>query len=333
MKSQAEGSPKRRISKRKLKNKQLILPGLAATAALLVGTLYILQPGEGAAVTQNTATIENQTQDAARGNTDSQVLSSGLEDQTQPVDVKSGKTATSVSSAAGTKTGVKKQGSLFVIIDDVGNSIDELKPFLSLPFSVTLAVMPGRPYTDAAVSLIASSGKPYIIHQPMEPMGDANPGERAVMSTMTSEEIKVLVRENIAAMPGALGMNNHMGSKITADAEKLLPVLEVLKEKKLVFIDSVTSGQTKGRAVAESLGLAFSKRNTMFLDNEQDRKSIEEMVIAAKGVAAREGHAVMIGHVWSSELADLLLDLYPSLLEDGYELKDVRDLLVKGSEQ
>ncbi|MBN2508751.1 MAG: divergent polysaccharide deacetylase family protein [Spirochaetales bacterium] len=247
---------------------------------------------------------------------------------------KNGKTVNnSASAVVAAKTVSVKRGELYLIIDDVGNNLGELEPFLGLPFPVTLAVMPGRPYTEAAINRINAAGKPFIIHQPMEPIGDADPGVCAVTSGMSKDEIRSRIRENLRSMPGALGMNNHMGSRITADVEKLTPVLEVLKENDLVFIDSFTSPDSKSAGIAKEMGLAVYKRNTMFLDNDKDRESIEEMINAARGVAAREGHAIMIGHVWSSELADLLLELYPSLLDDGYELKDVRDLLIKGSEQ
>lgn len=217
-----------------------------------------------------------------------------------------------------------------IVIDDVGNSLEELDPFLNLPIPVTFAVMPLRTHTAESVAQIKAAGKSYIIHQPMEARGGANPGEGAIYSGMKRDEVYRLLEENIASLGGVGGMNNHMGSKVTADAETMGYVLDFLNEKGMFFLDSLTTGESVAGTLAKERGLPYLERNSMFLDNNREREYIERALRSGFEIAGQSGRAVMIGHVWDHHLAELLLELYPEFTEAGYSFDDIGNMIYLG---
>ena len=124
--------------------------------------------------------------------------------------------------------------------------------------------------------------------------------------------------ENLAQVPGAVGLNNHMGSKVTAEEETMRYILEFCTEKGLIFLDSRTTPLNPvGEKIAEELDVKYMYRDSAFLDNDKNKESIVKAFSLGLDLAKRKGKAVMIGHVTSSELAETLLELYPSLIEDG----------------
>ena len=223
----------------------------------------------------------------------------------------------------------KPKGVLYIVIDDVGNSMKDLEPFLKLDIPMTFAVLPERTYTVKAAKALHAAGKEVILHQPMEPEGEQNPGEGAIYAGMEADEVSRILEDHIRENPYAVGMNNHMGSKATADRKVMEAVLGFAKEKNLYYLDSYTTGSSVGKAVADTVKLDFAWRNSMFLDNDRSRESILEALRTGMEIAEKRGHAVMIGHVMSNELAELLLEMYPELLEEGYSFREVSDLFME----
>ena len=228
---------------------------------------------------------------------------------------------------------IEEKPELTFIIDDVGNSIEQLKPFLEVPFPITFAIMPDRKYTVESARMIRKAGKEYILHQPMEALGGSNPGKSAIYKNMTDSEIKEMLEHNFKQLPFAKGMNNHMGSAATTDPAVMNSVMEYLSQNNLFFLDSYTIGNSLGEEAAESYEVRYMKRNSMFLDNENDHESIQNAINEGKKTAAKNGHAVMIGHVMSGELADLMLDLYPNFIEDGFSLREISELFIEMNSQ
>ncbi len=217
------------------------------------------------------------------------------------------------------------RGKLFIVIDDVGNNVFQLKPFLKLPFKITFAILPGLPYTEETARLIRKAGKEYIIHQPMDAVGGEKTGPGAIHIGMKEATVAEVLSTNLKELPYAEGMNNHMGSAGTADEAIMTYLFHFLKKKHMFFLDSRTTAQSVGRKIAAETGIPFAERS-VFLDNKQEKKSIEKSIERGMEISEKKGHAVMIGHVWSSELAQILLDLYPTLLEDNYTLNNLTDL-------
>ena len=217
-------------------------------------------------------------------------------------------------------------GTLVFVIDDAGNNLNDLDPFLRIPGPLTIAVLPGLPYSAEAARRIRAAGKEVILHQPMEAIGAQNPGPSAIYSGMSEDEIRSILARNIAEVGPVAGINNHQGSKISMDREIVEIILRFCLERALFFLDSRTTAETVIPSLARRLGMKIAERD-VFLDNEQDRDSMLRYISTGLTRAQRNGSAVMIGHVWSPALAPLLTEQYPVLTIQGYTLKTVSDII------
>lgn len=221
----------------------------------------------------------------------------------------------------------QKEKKLYFIIDDAGYSIEQLSSFLDFPGNLTIAVLPGLPHSTEAATLIHKSGKQVFLHQPMEAVGKNNPGPAAIMVNMNKEEIRNTLLNNIKNTPFIEGFNNHMGSAVTSDPEIMETILKTASAEELLFTDSLTTGLSKCKEVAEKLGITIAQRD-VFLDNVDNREAIMESMNTGLNIAENKGYAVMIGHVWSSELANTMMEIYPNLIEEGFTLEEMSDLLL-----
>lgn len=216
---------------------------------------------------------------------------------------------------------------LIIVLDDAGHNLWQLQAFLELPFPLTIAVLPGLPYTAESARLSSQAGKELILHQPMEAINGQDPGPGSIASEMDDEAVRQRLRANMAQLEGASGMNNHMGSRATADTRLMDLVLAEVRAAGWYFLDSLTTHASVAAVVAESLNMKIWER-TVFLDNSPERAEIVARIRDGLRVADQRGYAVMIGHVWSAELAQTLADLYPQLVEEGYSFSTISRLMM-----
>jgi polysaccharide deacetylase 2 family uncharacterized protein YibQ len=214
------------------------------------------------------------------------------------------------------------------VIDDAGNNLRELEPFLRIPGPLTIAVLPGLPHSAEAARRIRAAGKEVFLHQPMEALGGQNPGPGAVYSGMSGPEIRAVLAANVAEIGPVAGMNNHQGSKITMDAAAMETVLAFCRENGLYFLDSRTTAETAAPAAAKRLGIKIGERD-VFIDNIQERASMIRYIEGGLRKADQKGAAVMIGHTWSTELAATLEELYPDLVDEGYSLSTISRFMME----
>jgi polysaccharide deacetylase 2 family uncharacterized protein YibQ len=220
----------------------------------------------------------------------------------------------------------KYQGTLVFIIDDAGNNLQELEPFLRFPGPLTIAALPGLPHSAEAARRIRAAGKEVFLHQPMEAIGGQAPGPGAIYTGMTAAEIVALLRQNVAEIGPIAGINNHQGSKITTDQQAMETVLAFCRDQGIYFLDSRTTAETAVPAAARNLGVKIGERN-IFIDNEQNRASMNRYIESGLTLATQKGSAVMIGHTWSPELAPLLAELYQTLTAQGYTFATASSLI------
>ncbi|MDR1288347.1 MAG: divergent polysaccharide deacetylase family protein [Treponema sp.] len=215
------------------------------------------------------------------------------------------------------------------MIDDAGNNLRELEPFLRFPGPLTIAVLPGLPHSAEAARRIRAAGKEVFLHQPMEAIGGQDPGPGAVYSGMDGETIRSVIKANLAEVGPVAGMNNHQGSKITMDVKAMETVLALCREEGIYFLDSRTIAGTVVPETARRLGVAIGERD-VFIDNSQERSSMLKYIEEGLTKAESRGSAVMIGHAWSPGLAPILAELYPGLSSRGYSLSTASGLAGTG---
>jgi len=221
-----------------------------------------------------------------------------------------------------------RRGDIIIVIDDAGYNMAQLRPFLELPFPLTIAVLPRLQYSEEAAREARKAGKDVILHQPMEAEGSGDPGPGAILLSMSRDEAMRTVEANLATVPGAIGMNNHMGSAASANLYLMEAVAAVAKKGGIYYLDSLTVSGTAMPEAARREGIRYWERD-VFLDNSPERASIIKALDEGKKLAAKDRPAVMIGHVWSSELAQALSDLYPKLVDEGYSLSTISRFMVQ----
>ena len=211
---------------------------------------------------------------------------------------------------------------LAIIIDDMGYHRLRGEAITALPGPVTCAIIPQTPWGPYLAEKAVAGQKEVMIHLPME-TGNRPLDEGGINSTMNRGELVRTVREAFIRIPQARGVNNHMGSILTADEPAMRWLMQELAMNHYFFVDSRTTPDTIAEEVAVQLGLRTAGRD-IFLDNERDLRAINEQF--NKALARRRGSAIAIGHPYPETVAYLQYVL-PLMAQSGVELVPVSALL------
>lgn len=218
----------------------------------------------------------------------------------------------------------KNHAQIIFVFDDGGQNLSHLEPFLQLPIPITIAVLPRLAHSVEAAQKIRNAGKEVILHQPMQAVNPkVNPGPGAITPQMSEDEIIATLFYNINEIGPVAGMNNHEGSAITADAEKMAVILKLANEEGIYFLDSRTNSETKVPYVANLMGYSYYERN-IFLDNEKTKENALQELKKGLEIANKKGSVIMIGHIWSANfLPSFIMEVIPELQEKGYTFSTV----------
>jgi len=194
-----------------------------------------------------------------------------------------------------------------IIIDDMGNSLEVLQEIFDLGIPLTISVLPQSSYALETAQAAHDRGLEVMLHLPGESLnhqeGEA-PLSPVILSDMGPDEIRALVVDSLNRVPFVSGVNNHMGSKITQNKAAMSPVLDVLKERRLFFIDSVTSNRSIAYDLARRMGLRSAYRH-VFLDSEVGVSYSRQKLVELFKLAKKKGRAIAIGHPFPETLQAL----------------------------
>ncbi len=191
---------------------------------------------------------------------------------------------------------VDRKPKIAIIIDDMGYHQKIGNSLLALDMNLTFSFLPGAPFTLEQEEQAWQQGRDILVHMPMEARDSAwDPGPGALYLKFTPQEIRTTVAENLAAVPHAIGSNNHMGSRFTENRAAMHEVLSVLKKRGLFFIDSYTTAQSTGLDEAGKMGIPTARRH-VFLDNVQEQDKICRQLEQLVALAGKNGWAIGIGH-------------------------------------
>ncbi len=194
-----------------------------------------------------------------------------------------------------------------LVIDDMGYHDKIGDALLELHLNLSFAFLPFAPYTQRQLELARHHHRDILLHLPMEATDPKwNPGAGALFVDMPAEELHHTVEEDLAAVPDAIGINNHMGSRFTEDEPAMRTFLSLLRPRHLFFLDSQTSAHSVGYHLAAELGIPALRRN-VFLDNEQRKEKIKKQLDALIVLAKKQGIAIGIAHP-HQETLDALRD-------------------------
>jgi uncharacterized protein len=180
-----------------------------------------------------------------------------------------------------------------ICIDDLGEDIAGTDKAMALPKQVALSFLPYAQTTPFLAAEAARKGHEVLAHVPMQAIGSIDPGPMNLKTG--APDIAARLAWNLARVPGLIGINNHEGSKFTADAASLTPVVQALAARHLFFFDSRTGANSQVVAVAHRFGVASAGRD-IFLDDTVSESEIRKQLEALATTARSQGVAIAIGH-------------------------------------
>lgn len=217
-----------------------------------------------------------------------------------------------------------------VLIDDMGYRRAEGLRALALPGPLAFAFLPHTPHAAALARLAHLRGKDVLLHQPMEPAPARAPEPGGLHAGMGADELDRTLAANLAAVPHARGVNNHMGSLLTRDPRAMRLLMTALRRRGgLYFVDSRTTPRSVAWRAARSAGVPSIERD-VFLDNEPDPGRIRARFTELVARAHERGAALAIGHPRPGTLAVLAREL-ARLDAHGVRLVAVSRLVARAS--
>lgn len=210
-----------------------------------------------------------------------------------------------------------------IVIDDIGYRVTD-KQVLNIPGDITYAVLPHTPYGKRIAEIANKKAHDVILHIPMESTLGKKLGPGALTSDMDEAGIRHTLSESFREIPFAVGMNNHMGSHLTTLSQPMNWTMRFLKERELLFLDSVTSPNSLAKKVAHKIGVPAMSRH-VFLDNHLNHEYIaaqfDKLIIKAQ----RHQVAIAIAHPHPETVA-ALTKLIPKLKANGVNLVSLSTL-------
>lgn len=192
-----------------------------------------------------------------------------------------------------------------LVIDDMGVDRKRSARVIGFKGPLTLSFLTYADDLDTQTAAAAAAGHELLVHVSMEPDGaTVDPGPNVLMSGLGADELRRRLRWGLSRFEAYVGINNHMGSRFTADAAGMTVVMEEIKSRGLLFLDSRTTNRTVAAALARRAGVPFVERN-IFLDHVNDVATVRGRLAEVERLARRTGFAVAIGHPRQATLTAL----------------------------
>ncbi len=188
-----------------------------------------------------------------------------------------------------------KQPTIAIVIDDMGHQYKNGAKLIALPYPITFAFLPDRKHTLPLIQRAKASGKEIMLHAPMENQVGFGLGAGGLKSNMSEMQIKQTLRKSFISIPNMIGLNNHMGSRLTENPKIMRWIMETVQQHPFYFLDSRTSPKSVAAKVAVDHQIPTLKRD-VFLDHFQDRDFVQKQFHRLISLARKKGTAIAIGH-------------------------------------
>lgn len=215
---------------------------------------------------------------------------------------------------------------LVLIIDDIGDNLALGRRAVDLPGAVAIAILPHTPHAATLAAQATQRNKIVMLHAPMSNHSRQLTGPGTLSTDMDRHRFLTVLRANLAAVPQARGVNNHMGSELTEHPLQMSWLMGELRQRELFFVDSRTSPHTTAEVQARSAGVPHLRRH-VFLDHNRAPAQINAQFERWLALARKTGTAVAIGHPYPETLA-LLERRLPALMLQGLALVPVADAVI-----
>ncbi len=208
-----------------------------------------------------------------------------------------------------------------LIVDDGGYGGPATNSFLALDPKLTLAILPNTPFAARTAKRAQELGFEVILHMPME--SKETPGRLA--TNMSETKMRQRLDDDLAQVPGAVGVNNHMGSVLTANTAAVNRFMKCLAGRGLYFIDSRTTARTTAFDLALKNEIPAGTRD-VFLDNNKEPNYVIGQFNHLMDVAKERGQAIGICH-FRATTAQVLVTMLPQLEKNGIKLVHASELV------
>tara|TARA_R110002167_G_scaffold85860_1_gene232567 strand:- start:2285 stop:3049 length:765 start_codon:yes stop_codon:yes gene_type:complete len=221
-----------------------------------------------------------------------------------------------------------KASQIALIIDDMGNNKQDALAF-ELPENVVFAILPNKALSTTYSNRAAAQHREVILHMPMESLAGNNQEKNVLLSSMQPQQIIQTLRMALSTVPDAVGVNNHMGSRLTQLTLPMSVTMGFLSEQGLFFVDSRTTKYSKAEIIAKKNGVLSAKRN-VFIDHTPSPEQIDKQFQRLLRLSKKYGFAVGIAHPYPQTLKYLKVNL-DTLQQHGIELVKLSEVLSSGT--
>ena len=211
------------------------------------------------------------------------------------------------------------KGTICLVIDDFGYAHNEtIEGYFSMEKDFSVAIIPGHIYSQSIGEIADSLGFETIIHMPMEPFNYDSLSEKGFIlsESLNAKEVEERIDLAFLEIPTAVGMNNHQGSKATANLQLMKNVARSLKKRDKFFLDSFTNPESRGFITMRRFGVKTELRQ-VFLDHVEDTIHIQNQLDSLVQLSHSMDVAIGIGHVKPITL-EILKKEIPRLKSEGY---------------
>ncbi|UOD34166.1 divergent polysaccharide deacetylase family protein [Deferribacteraceae bacterium V6Fe1] len=214
-----------------------------------------------------------------------------------------------------------------IILDDAGNSLDLAEEILKTPYKITLSVIPFTQYDRETAEMVKKYKKELFLHLPMQPKSypSTDPGKGAILLNTPESLINIIIKKDIERLGKVDGANNHMGSALTENTQKMKQVLKYLKKYTDTFVDSHTAKNTVAYDVCKDY-MTYCGINNVFIDNVDDADYIKDKINKGINLLEKEKKVIMIGHLRPTTVK-VLMSYLPELEKKGIKFSTVNEVL------
>jgi uncharacterized protein len=215
---------------------------------------------------------------------------------------------------------------LAIILDDLGSERAAAESVFSLPYPLTISVLPNHEHSTEIAQEALRRGYQVLLHLPMQSVANEKPEAQELHSGMPAADVSTLVDQFLKNVPGVVGVNNHQGSQATANRAVMEELMPVLGEHHLFYVDSRTTAATVAYQTAQEFGVHSAFRNVPFLDDVAKVAAVRKQLELALRGARDKGEAIAIGHPHPATL-QALGEVLPRAQAQGVHLVFVSELV------
>ena len=213
-----------------------------------------------------------------------------------------------------------------IVIDDLGDRLHDGEQVINLPGDVTVGIIPYTPYAKRLAQFAEQQNKEVLLHLPMEAMTDKYLGKGGLDTSMDQQQFFATLKRSLSFLPNIRGVNNHMGSRLTQDPEKMNWLMSGLQQfGGLYFLDSRTIDTSQAMQVANDVGIRNATRD-VFLDHDRSKSKMQKQWRYFISLAKQKGSAICIAHPYPESLA-FLTEKLAGLEQSGIRLLKVSELI------